>query len=63
MPDLVQLEKKLLAHDLQRTDFPRILLRRQVDLSIATLSNLGENLEVTMLQSRTALSQIGPLST
>lgn len=46
--NLVQLEQQLLAHDLQSAHFTRILLLGQIDLSIATLADLCENLEVTL---------------
>jgi len=63
MSDLVQLEEQLLAHHLQSTDFPGILLLRQENLSISTLSNLCEDLEVTLPKTNPTLSEIGALST
>lgn len=59
MSDLIKLEQELLAHDLERADLARILLRREIDLSIATLTNLCEDLEVTVAQPCTTLAQIG----
>lgn len=61
--DLVELEQQLLAHDLQRADFPSILLLRQENLPVPTLSDLGENLEITLAQTNTTLPEIGTLST
>ena len=58
MPDLVKLEQKLLAHDLQRAYFFRVFLRRKIYLSVATLSNLGKDLEVTLTKSCSTLSKI-----
>ena len=46
--NFVHLEEQLLAHDLQGAYLACILLRRKVDLAIATLANLGEDLEVTI---------------
>jgi len=46
--NLVQLEQQLLAHDLQSAHLTRVFLLGQVDLSIATLTDLCENLEVTL---------------
>lgn len=62
MSDLVQLEEQLLAHNLQRAHFSCIFLRCKVDLSVAALSDLSKDLEVTMLQSSTAFSEVGSLS-
>lgn len=62
MADFVQFEQQLLAHDLQRADFLRIFLLRQEHLAIATLSNLCEDLEVTLSESHPSLAEIGSLS-
>lgn len=62
MSDLVKFEQKLLAHYFQCTDFASVLFGCEVDLSIATLAYLGENLEVTVAQPCAALSQISSLS-
>ena len=62
MSDLVKFEQKLLAHYFQCTDFASVLFGCEVDLSITTLTHLGENLKVTMAQPCAALSQIRSLS-
>ncbi len=62
MSDLVKLEKKLLGHDLQGTNFSSVLLRGEEDLSITTLSNLCENLEISLAKTNTPLSKIRTLS-
>ncbi len=62
MSDLVKFEQKLLAHYFQCTDFASVLFGCEVDLSIATLAHLGENLEVTVAQPCAALSQVRSLS-
>lgn len=59
--DFVELEQQLLAHDLQGAHFTRVLLLRQEDLTIATLANLCEDLEVALSQAGAALPQIGAL--
>lgn len=61
MANLVQLEEQLLAHDLERADLARILLLGQIDLAIATLSDLGQDLEVGVAEANATLAQIGPL--
>ena len=48
MSDFVQLEKQFLAHDLQSANFLGILLLREIYLTIATLTNLCENLEIAV---------------
>lgn len=63
MPDLIQFEEKLLAHHFQCTNLSGILLRSKVYLSITTLTDLCKNLEITMTESCTALSKVGPFST
>lgn len=62
MSDFIQFEEKLLAHYFQGTDFSSILLRCKIDLSIATLTNLSKDLEVTMMESCAALPKIGSFS-
>ena len=62
MPDLVQLEKKFLAHNLQSTNLPGILLLGEEDLSITTLSNLCEDLEISMTKTDPSFSEISALS-
>lgn len=63
MADLVQLEKQFLAHNLQCADLARVLLLGQIDLSIASLTDLSEDLEVALPQARPSLAQIGALTT
>jgi hypothetical protein len=48
VPNLVKLEEKLFAHNLQGTDFSGILLLRKEDLAVTTLPNLSKDLEVTL---------------
>jgi hypothetical protein len=60
--NLIELEKQFLAHDFQGTDFARVLLLSEINLSISALSDLSENLEVAMSKSRSALSQVCPLT-
>jgi hypothetical protein len=60
--DFIQLEQQFLAHDLESADFARILLLGKIDLSIPTLSNLSEDLEVTMSKSRSAFPQVCSLA-
>jgi hypothetical protein len=62
MSNLIQLEKQLLAHDLQCADLPSILLLGEEDLSISTLSNLCKNLKIALTKTDSSLSEIGPLS-
>lgn len=61
--DLVQLEQKLLAHYLQGAYLLRVLLLGQEYLTVTTLSDLREDLEVTLSESHTSFSQISPLAT
>lgn len=62
MPDFVQLEKQFLAHDLQRADFPSIFLGCKINLTIASLPDLGKDLKIAMSQPSPSLPQIGSLS-
>lgn len=63
VPDLIQLEQKLLAHDLQRADLPSVLLLREVDLTITSLTDLGENLKVTVPQPGSSATQLCSFAT
>jgi hypothetical protein len=56
--NLVQLEQQFLAHDLQCTHFSRFLLLCQIYLSVATLTDLSQDLEITMSQLCSPLPQI-----
>src|SRR3954463_13757643 len=58
MSNLIQLEQQLLAHDFQRTNLPSILLLGKEDLSIATLSDLCKNLEISLAETNTTFSEI-----
>lgn len=58
MPDFIQFEQELLAHDFQGTDFSGVLFSGKVHLSVATLTDLGEDLEVSMAESRATLPEI-----
>lgn len=58
MSDLVHLVEKPLAHHLQGTNFSRVFLLRQVHLSISTLADLSQDVEVAMVQSCPSLAQI-----
>lgn len=62
MSDFVELEEELLAHDLESTDLSGVFFLREVDLTIATLADLGKNLEVTMPESSPAFAQICALA-
>lgn len=62
MADLIQLEQKRLAHDLQSAHFFCILLLRQEDLPIASLTDLCEDLKVALPQPSASLAQIGALA-
>ena len=59
MSDLIKLEQELLAHDLERAHLFCVLLLGQEYLAIAALSDLREDLEVTVAQPCTTLAQIG----
>ncbi len=59
MPDFIQFEEELLAHYFQCTDFSSIFLGCKIHLSIATLTDLGKDLEVSMTESCAAFSKIG----
>ena len=61
--DLVKFEEQLFAHDLQGTDLPGVLLLRQVYLAIATLTDLGQDLEVALSKSRPSLAEVRALPT
>lgn len=63
MPDLIQFEEQLLAHDLQSAYLTRVLLLRKVYLSVSTLSDLGQDLEVALTQSGAAFTQVCTLAT
>ena len=58
MPDFVQFEEELLAHYFQGTDFSCIFLGCKIHLSIATLTDLGKNLKVSMTESCAAFPKI-----
>ena len=58
MPDFVKFEQELLAHYFQGTDFSSVFLGCKIHLSVATLANLSEDLEVSMTKSRPALPKI-----
>ena len=45
--NLIKLEEELLAHDLERAYFSRILLLCEEDLTVAALTDLGQNGEVS----------------
>ena len=60
--DLVQLEQQLLAHDLQRAHFTSVLLLSKENLTIPTLSNLGQNVEISMVKACAALAEMRSLS-
>jgi hypothetical protein len=59
MPNLIKLEEKLLAHDLQGTDLPGILFLRKEYLTISALPDLGQDLEVTLPKPNATLSEVG----
>lgn len=63
MANLIKLEQQLLAHDLEGTDFLCILLLSQKHLTIATLSDLCEDLKVALSESYPPLAEIGSFST
>src|SRR4051794_1813419 len=63
MTDLIELEKQLLAHNLQRAYLTRILLLRQIHLSITTLTDLSQNLEITLAKTGTTLAEMGAFAT
>ena len=62
MPDFIQFEEELLAHYFQSTDFPGVFLGCKIDLSIATLTNLGEDLKVSVTKSCAAFPKIRSFS-
>jgi hypothetical protein len=57
MSHLIQLEQQFLPHDFQRADLPSVSLLCQVDLTITTLTDLREDLEVAMSKACAALSE------
>jgi hypothetical protein len=59
MADFIQLEQQCLAHDFQCADLARVLLLRQKHLSVASLSDLGKNLEIALPQASATLPKIG----
>lgn len=61
--DLIQLEQQLLAHDLQGANLLRIFLLCEEDLTVATLADLRQDLEVTLSESHSPLAEIRPLPT
>lgn len=63
MADLVQFEEQLLAHDLQRTHLLGVLLLGQEDLAITALTDLCEDLEVTLSKSDPSLAEISSFPT
>lgn len=62
MPDLIQFEQQLLAHHLQRAHLARVLLLCQIHLSIATLADLRQDLEVVLAQTGPTLAQMRPFA-
>ena len=62
MSNFVKFEQQLLAHDLQCTDFSSVLLLCKENLTVATLSDLCEDLEITLAEADSSLSKIGTLS-
>lgn len=62
MSDLVKLEEKFLAHHLESANLSGVLLLSEEHLTIATLSDLCENLEVSLAKTNTTLSQVCTLS-
>ena len=62
MLDLVHLGQRTFAHLLQRADFVGIRLPRQVDRSISTLTDLGDDPEVLDAELGTSFSEENALS-
>lgn len=60
--DLIQLEQQPLAHDLQRAHLLRIFLLGQEHLTVASLPDLGKDLEVALAKTCPPLAEIGSLS-
>jgi hypothetical protein len=58
----VELEEEPLAHYLERDHLSRILLLRQVNLSVSTLAHLRQDLEIALPQSCSPLPQVRPLA-
>jgi len=63
MSNLIHLEQQLLTHNLERANFARIFLSSQIDLPVPTLTDLRENLEITITKSRPTLPQERTFST
>lgn len=61
--DFIEFEEQFLAHHLQCAHFARVLLLRQIHLSIATLADLSQNLEVTLAETCATLAQMGTFAT
>ena len=62
MSDFVKLKEKFLAHDFQSAHLLCVLLGCQEDLSVATLSDLGEDLKISLTQSCATFTEIGTFS-
>lgn len=62
MANLVELEQQLLAHHLQSTNFACVLFLGQKDLSISSLANLCEDLEIALSKPDSSFSKIGTFS-
>ena len=60
---LVHLEERPLLHLLQRTHLPRVCLACKVDLTISTLADLRDDLELVDLELDTALAEEGAFAT
>jgi hypothetical protein len=56
MSNFIQFEQKSLAHDFKRTNFSSIFLLRKIDLTIASLPNLREDLEIPVSKPSSSLS-------
>ena len=56
------LEEELLAYDLEGAHLLGVLLLSQEYLAITALTNLGENLEITMSEAHSALAERSALS-
>jgi hypothetical protein len=61
--DLIELEEHPLAHDLQRTHLLGVLFLREVHLSVPALSDLGQDLKVTVTKPSSTLSEVGSFAT
>jgi hypothetical protein len=60
--NLVHLEQCTLAHLLQRTDFPCFLFAGKVDLSVTSLPNLSDNVELIYPQLSPSTPQQYPFT-